>query len=567
MSLIGALTTGQTALAASQAGIQVAGNNISNSGNADYTRETVQLTPATDQQIRPGMFVGNGVDITAIQRQADAALQSRLNNSISDGQSAQTTQQWLSQVQSVFNALGTSNLSASMTTFFNGWSTLANSPQDNGQRQVVLQQGNSLAQQFNSQRQQLGAINLSVSGELSSQVQAADHLASQIAKLNGQVVAAQGGASGTANALLDQRDATVKQLSQLMNVSTVQQPNGSVSVYVGSEPLVTNTVSNGVKLQNQDVNGTVTPTVVFKSNNGAIPLGGGGQIGALSDVQARITGVVGQEDTLAHNLIFELNKVYSSGQGLQGYGSLSASNTVTDTTKPLTSAAAGLTFTPNNGSFVVHLTDKTTGQTTSTLVQVNLTGSPADTTLDSLTASINAIAGVNATDTGGTLQIAATGGNQEISFSQDSSGALAALGVNTYFTGTDSSDIAVNKTLVSQPQMLAAAKNGDPADNQTALAIASMASQPVVALNGTSLDDTYQAMITGIATQTATAQSNAQAATAVQNTLQAQRDSVSGVSLDEEAINLIKQQQAYQGAARLINVVNQLMQTLIGMTQ
>jgi len=112
--------------------------------------------------------------------------------------------------------------------------------------------------------------------------------------------------------------------------------------------------------------------------------------------------------------------------------------------------------------------------------------------------------------------------------------------------------------------MLAAAKNGDPADNQTALAIASLASQPVAALNGASLDDTYQNMITGIATQTNTAQSNATAAAAVQSTLQAQRDSLSGVNLDEEAINLMKQQQAYQGAAQLINVVNQLMQTIIG---
>ena len=173
---------------------------------------------------------------------------------------------------------GTTNLSTSMTSFFNSWSTLANSPQDTGQRQVVLQQGATLAQQFTAQRNQLTSINTSVASELSSQVTAANTLASQIASLNQQITVAQGGTSGTANALLDQRDATVQQLSQLMNVTTVQQPNGSISVYAGSQPLVVNNVSSGIALKNLDINGTAMPTVVFKSNNGVIPLGGGGQL-------------------------------------------------------------------------------------------------------------------------------------------------------------------------------------------------------------------------------------------------------------------------------------------------
>jgi flagellar hook-associated protein 1 len=567
MSLIGALNTGQSALATAQAGLQVSGNNISNAGNADYTRQTAETSPAADQQIQPGIFIGTGVDLTSVQRQIDDALNGRLRNSISDNQAASTTQQWLTQVQSVFNALGTSNLSTSMSAFFDSWSNLANKPQDIGLRQVVLQQGDALAKQFGSQRQQLTDLNSSAATELGAQVQAADTLASQVASLNGQIVTAEGGTSGTANALRDQRDAALKQLSQLMNVSTAQQPNGSVNVYVGSEPLVFNTDSRGVALQNQNVNGVVTPTVVFKSTSGAISLSGGGQLGALSDAQARITGVVSQEDTLAHNLIFELNKVYSSGQGLQPASSLTATNTATSTTQPLNSTAAGLPFSPSNGSFVVHVTNQASGQVTSTLVQVHLTGAPGDSTLDSITTSLNAVSGITATDAGGVLKISAASSGSGISFSQDSSGALAALGVNTFYTGMDASDIAVNRTVASQPQMLAAAKNGDPGDNQTALAIAALAAQPVTSLNGTSLNDSYQSMVDGVATQVATAKTNAQAAQSVQDTLQSQRDSLSGVSLDEEAINLVKQQQAFQGAARMISIVQQMMQTVINMVQ
>ena len=55
--------------------------------------------------------------------------------------------------------------------------------------------------------------------------------------------------------------------------------------------------------------------------------------------------------------------------------------------------------------------------------------------------------------------------NIELTFSQDSSGALAAIGVNNYFTGSNATDIAVNQTLQDQPSLLAAAKNGQAGDN------------------------------------------------------------------------------------------------------
>ena len=567
MSLIGALNAGQTGLSVSQASIQTTGNNISNSGNADYVRERTDQSPASDQQIQKGVFVGTGVNLTDIKRQIDEALNSRLRSSISDNQSAATSQQWLDQVQSVFNALGTNNLQTSMSTFFNSWSTLANSPSDNGQRQIVLQNGQSLAQKFSSQVTQLNGLSTEVATAISSQVTQADNLATQVAKLNSQVVVAEGGTGGQANALRDQRDSLLKQLSNLLPISTIEQPSGAVNVYVGSEPLVTNDKSRGVALVNQTANGVTGQVISFKTDKLAIALNGGGQLGALQDMTSRITGVVDQVNTLAHNLIFELNKLHGSGQGLQGVDSVTSTNAVADPTRALNSAAAGLQFTPSNGSFVIHVVDKTTGSDTSTLIPVGLTGAPSDTTLNSLVSSLNAVSGVSASIVGGALKIKSTNSTQSISFSQDSSGVLAALGVNNFYTGNDATDIAVSKTLVNTPQLLAAAKNGHVDDNQTALAIAQLGSQPLTALSGTSLNDTYQSMINGVATQEATAKANATAATAVQNTLQSQRDALSGVSIDEETVNLLKQQQAFMGASKLISVVNQLMQSIIGMVQ
>jgi len=84
-------------------------------------------------------------------------------------------------------------------------------------------------------------------------------------------------------------------------------------------------------------------------------------------------------------------------------------------------------------------------------------------------------------------------------------------------------------------------------------------------LSGISLNDTYQGMINGIAAQSASAKTNSDAAQAVQSTLQSQRDALSGVSIDEETVNLLKQQQAFMGSSKLISIVNQLMQTMMGM--
>jgi flagellar hook-associated protein 1 FlgK len=142
---------------------------------------------------------------------------------------------------------------------------------------------------------------------------------------------------------------------------------------------------------------------------------------------------------------------------------------------------------------------------------------------------------------------------------------LAALGLNSFFNGTDASNISVNQVIKDTPSLLAAARNGESGDNQTARAIAALELAPITALKGVSLKDSYQAMVNGIAVAADTAKTNLEAARVVQETLQGQREALSGVSLDEEAINLIRQQRAFQGAARVIAAVDEMMQVILSM--
>lgn len=565
MSLTGVLNIGKSALAVTQAQLQVTGNNIANAGDADYTRQVAKVAPTKDQKIQGGMFVGTGVSLTGITRQIDEALQGRLRASVSDDEGAAATQQWLSRVEAVFNELTDQDLSTQLSDFFNAWSNLANKPQDVGLRQVVIQNGQSVAGWIRNVYGQLASLQTDVGQRLEALAGDADRLAGQIADLNGQIVRAEGGGQGQANSLRDQRDALLSQLSTLVDIKTVQQENGVVNVYVGSEPLVFNSDSRGVTTRQETLDGRVSTTVVFKSNNGQIKLSAG-QIGALDGVRKTIGGVVDEINALAGNLIFELNKIHAAGQGLEGFSQLTGTSVATDTAAALNADASGLAFKPTNGSFVVHVTSKATGLTTSTLVQVDLDGlNGDDTSLDSLAARIDAVTGVSATVNAGRLVLGAESSAVEFSFSQDSSGALAALGVNGFFTGRNANDIGVSEPIVRNPAMLAAAKNGEKGDNQTARAIAELESRTIAALGGSTLKASYQAMVNGVAAKAATAESAADAARTVRETLSAQREALSGVSMDEEAINLMRQQRAFQGAAKLVAAVDELMQTVLNM--
>ena len=564
MSLIGALNIGSTALAVSQTQLQTTGNNIANANTPGYTRQVAGQVALPTQQIQPGRFIGTGVDLTGIKRQIDQALESRLRAATSDTAAADNSQQWLGRVESTFNALSGNDLSAQLSTFFNSWSNLANTPQNAGLRQVVLANGGTVAQTFQDLRGQLVNLSGDSTGQLKTLAGQANDLAQRVADLNAQIVVTEGGTGGTAGSLRDARDQALKQLSQLVDVQTIEQPSGAVNVYVGSEPLVSNAQNRGIAVKQGTVNGLAINSVVFKADGGTINITSG-QLGSLNTVQKQVGDAVAKLDSQANALIFQLNKIHASGQGLQGAAGFTASNTVTDPTVALNNPKSGLKFSANNGSFVIHVKQTGTGLVTSTLVQVDLNGQPTDTTLNSLKSSLAGINGVNATIANGRLSIAAASPDAQISFSQDSSGALSALGINNFYTGGNARDIAVNQTLAAQPSLLAAAKNGSPGDNQTALAIAALEGQPIASLNGASLKDSYQALVNGIATSTSAAKTNAEAAKSITDTLQAQRDALSGVSIDEEAINLLKQQRAFQGAAKLITAVDEMMKTLLAM--
>ena len=563
MSLVGTLNIAKSALAVNQAALATTGNNVANVGDPNYTRQVAESSPSPGRSIGPGKQLGTGVQLDAVARKIDEALQGRLRAGVADTAAAESKSSWLGRVESTFNELTNDDLSTKLSDFFNGWSELANKPQDVGARQIVLQQGETVAGRFNSIATQLDGLRAETGNRTKALAGQADDLSNQIAGLNQQIATAEGGRGG-ANALRDQRDAALGKLAELVDTTVRQDPTGVVNVYVGSTPLVLGNLSRGVKLRIDAEGDRSEPTLVTKDGGDPITARSG-ELGALQTVRAKIDATTDQLNDLAGGLIFSLNKLHAAGQGIEGLSSVTATNAVKDPAAALNSAKAGLKFPPSNGSFVVHVKDVATGLVNSTLVHVNLTGTGADTTLDSLAADLNGIPNLTAANTDGKLALSADSPAVQVSFSQDSSGALASLGLNAFFKGTDARTIGVSDGLRGNPLKLAAARNGQPGDNQTARAVADLQSAAGTLANGLSITDGYQSIVNRVATDVADAASDAEAAHTIQDTLASQRESLSGVSLDEEATNLLRYQRAFQASSRVIAAVDEMLKTVIGL--
>ena len=297
-----------------------------------------------------------------------------------------------------------------------------------------------------------------------------------------------------------------------------------------------------------------------------------GELGALirfkeQDIQDAIDAV----DTLASQLIYQVNRLHSQGQGLDLVSSVTGATAIADPTAALSDLdATDLTIAPTHGSFQVHVVQKSTGQVVTRTINVDLDGiNPAgDTTLTSLAADIDAAANITATVTpDGKLQITADSSDFQISFSDDSSGALAVLGINTFFTGKDAFDIRVNPVIKASPRLIAAgassASGVNPGDNSNALAIAALRNQTLTELNGLSLTQHWNRHVEDFAVRQSQARTQYQADTVIREGLTSQQQSISGVNADEESIDLIQYQRAYQASARLLTVIDEMMQTLI----
>ncbi|MCL1985566.1 MAG: flagellar hook-associated protein FlgK [Betaproteobacteria bacterium] len=353
----------------------------------------------------------------------------------------------------------------------------------------------------------------------------------------------------------------------------------------------------------------ITPQTYFDGTENGLRITGG-SLAAYFNIRDNICGsYLDKLDAVTNSMIWEVNRLHSQGAGLEDLSFLSAENSVAATNIPLGAAYSGLDFYDRltAGNLTFHLFDSTTGDYVGggnpLVFPPDANGSTNfDPTRHTLQDVADALNNYTVTDTlgntvidpndplggpltpfkaeiiSGKLQITITNPGYSFTTGSDSTGLLAALGLNTFFSGSEAGDIAVNADLRNDPTRVAAGKvdgafEANVGDNDTAKAIAALMTQKVSIstmwqkTTNQSLNEYYNSFVAKVGADTRASQNNALYSKALNDDLETRQSAVSGVSLDEEMANLIKFQHSYTAAAKLITTADQMMQTVLGLKQ
>jgi flagellar hook-associated protein 1 FlgK len=587
MSINSGFSIARTGLLTSQVGLQVTGNNIANANSVGFTRGRLDLSPLADQQYGT-LRIGTGVNTLGIRRLTDQALQQRTWNATSNQAAAETSQAQLMSLESLLGSLNDANtdtpqldgpnLTTSMASYFSAWSTYASRPTDSATRQLVIDQGNALAQYFHDTRSAIVSQQNTIDTDLNASIERANSLLSQIAQVNSEII---NGGGSQASGLLDRRDQLVTELSSLANITVNEQPSGSADILVGNTPLVTGALWSPMSLRTRVDNGTTITEVVAGTNNDTIGVNAG-RIGALlAAKQNGYQAIINKIDALAGQVIYQTNRAYSVGAAVAGRASYTADRAVVNPAlalnDPANTSFANLPFHPTSGQIVV---DVATGsganishqRTTITIDldginNANTAGYANDTSVNDIAAALNAVPNLTATvDVNGKLQVTAASGST-VSFVDDTSGALAAMGVNCYFTGSNALDIGINTALSADNSLLnyQTLEGTTPNASGVAMGITALRDKANSTLGGATYTGYWDAATQSVSTDANTATTQAQATGAIKEALDSQMASISGVNLDEEAISLVQFQTMYQASARYVSVLQDVTQTLLQM--
>lgn len=463
--LFGTLNLGARSLQTQQTGIEVAGHNLANVNNPAYARQRAVIQTSTPVETAIGLK-GNGADAVAINQIRDTLLDSQIRTEASVKGSLQAQEEALQYAQanlgqqisstSSTTSLGKGGLADGLNKFFNAFQELAANPTSQGQRQVVLQQAQDLASQFNQIDSRMSSLRTTMDQSLGVDVTKANQLMKDIAGLNDQISLSEFKTGGAANDLRDLRAQKLEELSTLVKIDTTEQSNGMVDISVAGVALVTgNTQTDTLETYNAGAGQMLVRTVTGQQ---AITPTSGHMQGVIQARDVELAGLQTNIQNLAAALITQVNTIHAAGFSLTG----------------------------------------------------------------------------------------TTGAN--------------------FFTGTTAGNMAVNAALLSSPSLIqASGVSGASGDNQVALALAQLGKQAQGTLGTQTFSQYYGQTVASLGQSIANVESEMENQQIVDNMLAKQRQSVMGVSLDEEMTDLVKFQKAFEASARLITTVDEMLTTVIGM--
>ena len=305
---------GVSGLKAQQAALSVVGQNITNASTPGYSRQRVELEAATGASTG----VGAGVTVGDIKRITDSFVNEQIRIDTSLYSELESFGTRINQLQGgLFDS--EFGIDAALRDFFAALSNAANEPADMSAREFVLSSAEALVNRFHGVAERTRLQEQEVTSSLQSGLIRVNEISGLLVGLNDRIAGLQGQSEAAArNSLLDKRDELLKELSQYLSVTTSEQADGQVNVFIGKgQPLVLGQdfaelqLGTGGDITIQPV-GSDQPQVITSSLNG-------GEIGGIlkyrSEVLWPTQNTLGQ---LAATFATAMNQQHSLGVDIQG---------------------------------------------------------------------------------------------------------------------------------------------------------------------------------------------------------------------------------------------------------
>ncbi len=590
------LAIGASALMTARYGIDVTGQNLGNIDTPGYSRQrlTQSATPGWQAGLNNAVL-GTGVYAKSVARIANEYVEKQLRQATSTDSYYSNLRNCYSNIQSFFNELTDNALSDAMNKFWNSLEDVSNHVETIPVRTTFLKDAEGMIKRFNAFGKQLKDYRSDVNDQVGESVNQINCYLQQIAALNKAIVNTElGGATGVmANDLRDQRGEAIKSLYELMDIDVVEESNGASIISIHGRNLVYYDQVNEIQMQQTLSDDMMVYTPTF-SQDGYPVQPRDGQLAAQIEMRDEIIKSYKDDlDSLAGSFIWEFNKAYSQTRGLEPFSSVTSLNAPLNPADTLDKLQYN-DLIPNglfqivNGNFEIVVHNKNTNQDTTVNIEVDLDGRPGpngepDMILwdpDNPEASNSLINRMQqalddkvpgvfkvSIDRNYNITIETKSTDYGFAFGKDSSGVVAALGLNVLFTGHNALSMGVNQDLYANPQYVGGAYNFTQGNNEGALALLKLRDAKVCGSTSKAMTiDEYYQSITGRLGSEARKTKNLQEMQAdIRQRMYVQRESLSGVNEDEETTKLITYQRAFQGAAKFISTVDIMYETLINM--
>ncbi|MDR2718886.1 MAG: flagellar hook-associated protein FlgK [Treponema sp.] len=612
---------GKRGVQAHQQALYVTGHNLDNASTEGYSRQRVEMSafepiylPGLNRAETPGQ-IGQGVIIERIERLRDQLLDRRVVLESSKEGYWAARDPYIHMMENLYLEPGQNSVRSKMDAFWESWQELSMFPADAPPRTAVIERGKTLIDGIHNRYQSLKSLQDQANEDIQLTVGRVNELSRQIAAVNGDIqrIKAQG---DMPNDLMDRRDLLVDKLASIIDISISNQDPDEFMVHTSGFVLVQGQIGRQFDLR-KGIDTEGYAHIYWQDTAQEIRFERG-SLGALLELRDEtIAQEIQSLDNMTMNFVDLVNEIHRDAYGLNGVTGLNffseypfvvnvngnydrSGDGVLDSSYIYrmngqnvleAQAQPGLegmiTLSGPNGN--VQVPYYATDTVADIIARINHSGAEVvarlnrDGRLSLKGTPAEAVNGVHENpdfvirhieDTGYFLSGYAGLLGQDGVYDWGTADAVAALRDGADYAvapiAHPSGWIEVNPAVIRDPLSVASGfgENGraaNPGNGDAAQAIASIRNSPVMVGGLSTFDDYFADSVGRIGLLGEQAGRALETENVIMKQLKDMRQSISGVSIDEELANMIRYQHGYNAAARFITTVNSMLDTLMRM--